>query len=435
MNIEFILERINSHLDNQKQISEKTLKNLFDFFAEDEYQKVKTILCNQGIYLIDEDEKIITTASSEEEIDPIINENIISESIVLESILPYLNHKNELLERDFNRIFKNFSLAQQYQITDILLENNIFIEYDDEDETLLDEKKVKRESKFGRECYVNVPEYEHPIEVISGDLRDLKFVNNEQLCFLFQQGHELALHLLIQNNKRLVYNRVKKYEKVYNHKLDLDDLYAYGNEGLIKAAEKYEFNKDSKFTTFSIYWIDQKIQRAIMNYGYTVRFPVYKFNELNKLIQIQKNFNFINQEDLIEKVQEEIGFSYEKITELLKMKEWCLSTTSLNTFVGEDQGTELMEMLEDHSILDTEKRVTEQFFIKELDSVLRTLTDKEHRIIKLRFGLDGNNPHTLEEIGHQLGVTRERIRQIEAKALRKLRHPSRANRLIDFMEV
>lgn len=434
MNIEFILERINSHLDNHKHISEKVLKDLFDFLGEEEYQKVKTILYDQNICLVEE-EKTITTLSKEST-DSIINENSISESRILEIVSPYLNNKNEILETDFNRIFKKFSLTQQYQITDILLENNIFIEYDDEDEILFDDKEVKKsKNNCGREHYINITEYEHPIEIINGDLNDLKSVNNEQLCLLFQQGHDLALHLLIQNNKRLVYKRVKKYEKIYNHKLDLDDLYSYGNEGLIEAAKRYEFNKDVKFTTFAIWWIDQKIRRAIIDYGYTVRFPVHRFEELNKLMKLQKVYNFENEKDLIEKAQEEIGFSYEKISELLKMKEWCLSISSLNTFIGEDQGTELIEMLEDHSRLDTETRVTQQLLIKELYNVLGTLTDKERRIIKLRFGLDGNNPQTLEEIGYQFSVTRERIRQIEAKALRKLRHPSRANRLIDFIEV
>lgn len=435
MNIEFILNRVISHLDNQKRILEKTLKNLFDFLDDDEYQQVKKILNNEGICLIGEDAKIMITELDDQEVTSIINNNTISENMILESILSYLNYKNELSENVFNIIFKDFSVTQKHQITDILLENNIFITHCDADKNLCNEKKMQREVTFRKECYVNVSQYEHPIEIISGDLQDLKFVNNEQLCFLFQNGNDLALHLLIQNNKRLVYKRVKKYERIYKHKLDLDDLYSYGNEGLIEAAKKYEFDKGAKFTTFAIWWIDQKILRSIMQYGFTVRFPVHRFDDLNKLIKIEKKYNIDNENDLIKKAEEELGFSCEKIKELLKIKECCLSISSLNTYLGEDYGTELIELIENCTVADTETLVTKKLFIEELNKLLETLTDRERKIIELRFGLYGKKTHTLEEIGEKFGVTRERIRQIEAKALRKLKHPSRANILIDFMDL
>lgn len=233
----------------------------------------------------------------------------------------------------------------------------------------------------------------------------------------------------------MVYKRVKKYERIYKHKLDLDDLYSYGNEGLIEAAKKYEFDKGAKFTTFAIWWIDQKILRSIMQYGFTVRFPVHRFDDLNKLIKIEKKYNIDNENDLIKKAEEELGFSCEKIKELLKIKECCLSISSLNTYLGEDYGTELIELIENCTVADTETLVTKKLFIEELNKLLETLTDRERKIIELRFGLYGKKTHTLEEIGEKFGVTRERIRQIEAKALRKLKHPSRANILIDFMDL
>lgn len=170
MNIEFILNRVISHLDNQKRILEKTLKNLFDFLDDDEYQQVKKILNNEGICLIGEDAKIMITELDDQEVTSIINNNTISENMILESILSYLNYKNELSENVFNIIFKDFSVTQKHQITDILLENNIFITHCDADKNLCNEKKMQREVTFRKECYVNVSQYEHPIEIISGDL-------------------------------------------------------------------------------------------------------------------------------------------------------------------------------------------------------------------------------------------------------------------------
>lgn len=504
MNIEFILDRVNSSLDINGQISKEDFNILFDFLSEQECLEVKSILINHGItisceknnsktminqnnlsekfdkssvnqilhkvspylnnneLLEDDFERLFGDLSlkdsyfvsdvllskginivyefidktEEESIDFLFSEGHTNTKYILNIVKPYLVDSKTLLEKDFNRLFSHLSLTQLYQISDILLENDIYIEYEDEEEDLkcTDSRGISNRACSIKEYYVSSIEYEHPVEITHGNLSDLKELNNEQLCLLYQRGNSLALHLLVKNNQRLVYQRVMKYAKIYNHKLDFDDLFGYGMEGLVLAAQRFEFNKDAKFSTYAIWWVDQKIRRSIMDYGFTVRFPVHRFDDLNKILKVQKQFSCANEYELIEKVMEELQYSEEKIKELLKMKEWCLSATSLNTFIGEDHNTELIEMLEDNSMMNIETEVYGKMLAKELDDILETLTDREERVIRLRFGLEDGKTRTLEEVGKEFGITRERARQIEGKALRKLRHPSRSRRLKDFME-
>lgn len=292
----------------------------------------------------------------------------------------------------------------------------------------VDDDKENESNQLGSNVKIN-----DPVKMYLKEIGRVELLNHEQEIDLAKRildGDESAKKELASANLRLVVSIAKRY--VGRGMLFLD-LIQEGNMGLIKAVEKFDYTKGFKFSTYATWWIRQAITRAIADQARTIRIPVHMVETINKLTRIQRQLiQELGREPTAEEIADKMdGMTPEKVREIQKIS---LEPVSLETPIGEEDDSHLGDFIEDEGAMSPDDYAANELLKDELNDVLLELTDREEKVLRLRFGLDDGRTRTLEEVGKEFNVTRERIRQIEAKALRKLKHPSRSKRLKDFLD-
>ncbi len=271
-----------------------------------------------------------------------------------------------------------------------------------------------------------------PVKMYLKDIGKVPLLSGEEeieLARLMQEGDEDAKQKLSEANLRLVVSIAKRY--VGRGMLFLD-LIQEGNLGLMKAVEKFDYTKGFKFSTYATWWIRQAITRAIADQARTIRIPVHMVETINRQVRVSRSLlQQLGREPTPEEIAKEMGISEEKVVEIQKIAQ---DPVSLETPIGEEEDSHLVDFIEDDKTVAPSDVAAYAMLKEQMISVLHKLTPREEMVLRLRYGIDDGRPRTLEEVGKEFNVTRERIRQIEAKALRKLRHPSKKKRLEDFLE-
>ena len=307
---------------------------------------------------------------------------------------------------------------------ELLLDNDMDMEgLDDEEEVELDKIDL------------SVPEgvsIEDPVRMYLKEIGKVSLLSADEeieLAKRMEKGDEAAKKRLAEANLRLVVSIAKRY--VGRGMLFLD-LIQEGNLGLIKAVEKFDYRKGYKFSTYATWWIRQAITRAIADQARTIRIPVHMVETINKLIRVSRQLlQELGREPTPEEIAEEMDMPVDRVREILKISQ---EPVSLETPIGEEEDSHLGDFIQDDNVPVPADAAAITLLKEQLVEVLSTLTDREQKVLRLRFGLDDGRARTLEEVGKEFNVTRERIRQIEAKALRKLRHPSRSRKLKDYLD-
>ena len=342
-----------------------------------------------------------------------------------------IKHFNDLKEvaLDLDTMQKIFNFLEQngvdiLQITDT-----------DEEEPALDEDVIAEGEEVEKIDFTDTGDIssttQDPVKMYLKDIGKVPLLSAEEeieLAKRMEACDESAKKKLAESNLRLVVSIAKRY--VGRGMLFLD-LIQEGNLGLLKAVEKFDYRKGYKFSTYATWWIRQAITRAIADQARTIRIPVHMVETINKVTRVSRDLlQKLGREPLPEEVGEVMGLPKERVQEIMKIAQ---EPVSLETPIGEEEDSHLGDFIQDESIPTPVEATNQTLLHEQLDDVVSTLTEREQRVIKLRFGWDDGRPRTLEEVGKEFNVTRERIRQIEAKALRKLRHPNRSRKLKDFL--
>lgn len=289
--------------------------------------------------------------------------------------------------------------------------------------------------KLSRQIEELTLQQNEPLDPVRNYLREigrvplLKPEEEYELAKKVAEGSREAKQKLIEANLRLVVSIAKRY---IGRGLPFLDLIQEGNKGLIRATEKYDYRRGFKFSTYATWWIRQAITRAIADQARTIRIPVHMVETINKVYRATRQLTQkLGYEPSAAEIAQELDIPVSKVKTVFKISQ---GTASLQAPVGEDGDSVLGDFIEDSVQLSPYEEASRELLKENIDEVLSSLTDREAKVLRMRFSLDGDQPHTLEEVGRHFGVTRERIRQIEAKALRKLKHPSRRHKLQDYLE-
>ena len=346
--------------------------------------------------------------------------------------------KNSLEYQEISEFFKDMELdADEFEkILDFLETNNIDVlrimdDDDIDDDIILDDEDEVEVEKID----LSVPDgvsIEDPVRMYLKEIGKVPLLSAEEeieLAKRMELGDQEAKKRLAEANLRLVVSIAKRY--VGRGMLFLD-LIQEGNLGLIKAVEKFDYRKGYKFSTYATWWICQAITRAIADQARTIRIPVHMVETINKLIRVSRQLlQELGREPTPEEIAAEMNMPVDRVREILKISQ---EPVSLETPIGEEEDSHLGDFIQDDNVPVPADAAAFTLLKEQLEEVLGTLTEREQKVLTLRFGLEDGRARTLEEVGKEFNVTRERIRQIEAKALRKLRHPSRSRKLKDYLE-
>lgn len=308
---------------------------------------------------------------------------------------------------------------------------------EDVDEKILEEKIKDDDDLDDKDDLKNLTppkgvNVDDPVRMYLKEIGKIPLLTAEEekkIAIRMEEGDEFAKRELAEANLRLVVSIAKRY---VGRGMSFLDLIQEGNLGLMKAVEKFDYTKGFKFSTYATWWIRQAITRAIADQARTIRIPVHMVETINKLVRVQRQLvQELGRDPFPEEIAEEMGLTVDKVREIQKIAQ---EPVSLETPIGEEEDSHLGDFIPDEEVLSPQEAATFTLLKEQLESVLTTLTEREKSVLTLRFGLEDGRARTLEEVGKEFEVTRERIRQIEAKALRKLRHPSRSKKLKDFLE-
>ena len=371
-----------------------------------------------------------------------MEENTVKFEEKLKELVSLGKKKKSILElQEINDFFSDMELEaeQMERVFEHLESNNIDVlrisgdeddDIDDVDIVIAEEDDVDMEK-----IDLSVPDgisIEDPVRMYLKEIGKVPLLTAEEevaLALKIEEGDQEAKQRLAEANLRLVVSIAKRY---VGRGMQFLDLIQEGNMGLMKAVEKFDYRKGFKFSTYATWWIRQAITRAIADQARTIRIPVHMVETINKLIRIQRQLlQDLGREPTPEEIGAEMDLPTEKVREILKIAQ---EPVSLETPIGEEDDSHLGDFIEDQDATSPAEHAAYELLKEQLEDVLDTLTDREENVLRLRFGIDDGRTRTLEEVGKVFGVTRERIRQIEAKALRKLRHPSRSKQLKDFLE-
>ena len=379
-----------------------------------------------------------------------MDENMAKFHEKLKELLQYAKSKKNVLEyEEINDFFAELELGseQMEKIYDYLEKNEVDVLREPaetefigpEDEIDVDESElalIEAESEDLSKIDLSVPEgigLEDPVRMYLKEIGKVQLLNADEetdLAVRMERGDADAKKRLAEANLRLVVSIAKRY---VGRGMQFLDLIQEGNLGLIKAVEKFDYRKGYKFSTYATWWIRQAITRAIDDQARTIRIPVHMVETINKLIRVQRQLlQELGREPYPEEIAKEMSLSVDRVREIQKIAQ---EPVSLETPIGEEEDSHIGDFVEDDRLPVPAEAAAFTMLKEQLNDVLGTLTDRERKVLRLRFGLDDGRQRTLEEVGKEFDVTRERIRQIEAKALRKLRHPSRSKKLKDYLEL
>ena len=350
-----------------------------------------------------------------------LNESVLKD---LEQIINKYSKDGSITQEELydKLIHQDLSSAEFNEAVEFLKSANIAVENIEEEIKDSDLKQIMSTVKV-----------DDPVKMYLKDIGTVQLLSAEQEVELAKriiEGDERAKAELSERNLKLVVSIAKKY--VNRSSMQFLDLIQEGNLGLLKAVEKFDYTKGFRFSTYATWWIRQAITRAIADQARTIRIPVHMVETIHRLSRVSKQLmQELGRDPSNAEIAEKMGITEQRVCEIQKIAQ---DPVSIESPVGEEDESKIGDFLEDESIKSPTEDATQSLLKVQLMSVIETLTPREQKVIRLRYGLDDNHPRTLEEVGRDFNVTRERIRQIEAKALRKLRNPNRSKKLMDYME-